>query len=416
MSVSSRKITFLALLICFLVSLFYSYDIFIRVAPSVMVNGLEESFSIDSTSLGFLSAAYFYSYIVFQLPAGIILDKYSCKWVISGAMFLCVLGNLLFSVSPNYEFAFLGRILMGIGSAFGFIGAAKVASIWLPSRFFSSFIGFTVFIGTMGGLIADTILESLVQDMGWRNGNNVFTAIGIIMLFLMLIFIKDSPEAVSKIKHDRRELSLLAQSRVLLNIFKSYKFWIAGFIGAVLFIPINVLASLWGVGFIEAKLSVSEPVAAGLNSLLFIGSGVGFMIVSVLSAYTRNYRAMLMISSCILTGISILLIYLPMPAWLFTTMFVLLGVSIGPQVLIFEIGKYLSPKGAAASATAGVNMINNIVAAILLPLFGFILIHVGGADKISGHFSLEDYYYAMSMLPLLTLVCIPLCLVFPKEI
>ena len=88
-----------------------------------------------------------------QIPAGVIIDKYNRKIVIGIATSLCVFGNFLFSATNHYEVAFVGRILMGIGSAFGFIGAAKMAAMWLPKRYFSTFIGFATIIGILGGLV-----------------------------------------------------------------------------------------------------------------------------------------------------------------------------------------------------------------------------------------------------------------------
>ena len=409
-----RKLTLFASFICLLVACLYSYDIFIRVAPSVMSTGLERDLNINAESLGFLSAAYFYSYIIFQIPAGIILDKYNIKWVLSVALGLCIIGNVLFSVSSHYDIAFLGRILMGIGSAFGFIGAAKIASIWLPLRFFSPFMALTTFIGTLGGIVADTLLNTLVHHLGWRSGNNVFTFVGIILFLFIFIFVKD------KVRSDNQTInkhypSLMAQIKTLFVIAKNYQFWAASIVGGVLFIPINVLASLWGVGFIQAKLGVSQSIAADINSTLFLGSAVGFVLVSAISAYTNRFRMMLIISSILLTFFSLLIIYIPMPTWLFTTLFILLGVSIGPQVLTFGIGKAVSPKGATATSVAGVNMMNNVIGSVLLPLFGWILITVSIHHLLGHVYALRTYYYAMSMLPILTIVCIPLCILLPKH-
>ncbi|MDA7742129.1 MFS transporter [Francisellaceae bacterium] len=412
MEKSVKKVTLFVIFICFLSALFYSYDLFIRVAPSVMTSGLESSLGIGATSLGFLSAAYFYAYVIFQIPAGIVLDKYDCKWVISGAMFICMLGNLLFSIAPNYEVAILGRVLMGVGSAFGFIGAAKIAAMWLPQRFFSGFMGFTSFIGIMGGLVADTVLESFVQHLGWREGNNIFTYIGVGIFILMFLFIKDSAD-YKEARQGKNKQTLMYQLKLLMVILKKYQFWVAGFIGAVLFIPINVLASLWGIGFIGTKLHISEIRASELNALLFIGSAVGFIIVSFISVYTNRFRLMLVVSGCLMTAISVALIYMPMPIWLFTILIFCLGVSVGPELLVFEIGKFLSPKGATATSVSGINMLNNLLGAILLPLFGWILVSFAISEH---HLEIHAYHYAMAMLPIMTLICIPLCMLLPKRI
>ncbi|MDC0535443.1 MFS transporter [Francisellaceae bacterium] len=411
----SQSILF-AWMVCIIAACFYSYDIFIRVAPSVMMSGLEKDFHIGASSLGFLSAAYFYAYIIFQLPAGIIIDKFNVRWVISTAMLLCILGNLLFSVANSFEMAFLGRVLMGIGSAFGFIGAAKVASIWLPNRLFSPFISITVFIGTMGGLVADTALSALTHNLGWRLGNNVFTLVGIIILLLMVAFIKNKSNTSQQAIEKHHSSSLKAQLIMLLGLFRSFKFWVNAIIGAVLFVPINVLASLWGVGFIQAKMNISSTVAADVNSLLFLGSAIGCIAIAIISAYTNNFRRLIIISSVLLTVFSIIVIYVALPMWLFVTIYFLLGFSVGAQTLSFGIGKFFAPQEATATAVSAVNMINNLVGSILLPLFGLILAVVANHHVAGQAYSLHSYYFAMLMVPLLTLLCIPLCYYIPKEI
>ena len=405
--------------ICLLAAVFYSYDFFIRVAPSVMVNELESDFSISTASIGFLSAGYFYAYIIFQIPAGIILDKYNRKLVISGAMFLCVLGNLLFSIAPDYWVAYVGRILMGVGSAFGFIGAAKLASMWLPGRFFSFFIGLTTILGLLGGFVTDTILETFVTSLGWREGNNVFTYIGLGIFILMLVFIKDNPNHIES-KHTITK-TLWVQIKELGRIVQNIRFWAASILSGTLFIPINVLASLWGVGFIQAKYGISSTYAAELNSMLFIGNAIGCVVVSVLSAYTARYRLMLVWSCVLLAITSIAVIYIPMPLWLFTALFIFLGASVGPELLTFGLGKAVCPKDATATAVSGVNMANNLVGALLLPLFGWLLAinatHVISHDEIAPvvH-TLTDYYYAMAMVPILMILSIPLCMLLPKKV
>ena len=51
--------------IIFVASLFYGYEFFIRVAPSVLTHDLMSSLNIDASMLGLLSASFFYGYIDF---------------------------------------------------------------------------------------------------------------------------------------------------------------------------------------------------------------------------------------------------------------------------------------------------------------------------------------------------------------
>ncbi|MEY8766015.1 MULTISPECIES: MFS transporter [Francisella] len=412
----TKLLATLAWVICLIATLNYSYDFFIRAAPGVMGDNLIRDFGISHTQLGMLSSAYFISYTIMQIPAGVILDKYNRKVVISIATAFCVLGNYLFSATDNYEIAYIGRIFMGIGSAFGFIGAAKMAAMWLPERLFSTFIGFATVVGILGGLVTDTMLSSLVSELGWKEGNAVFTYIGVGILLLIVLFIRDNPKHVQKFTH-LSEANFKETIIKVLKIFCNIRFWSASIIGAVLFIPINVLGSLWGVGLIQAKFGLSQETASHINGVLFIGAAVGFTIAAIIASLTNRYRRMLILSIISLAVILAIILYVPVNLSLFTLLYFLLGAAAGPQAVTFGIAKIISPKGTAGSATAGVNMINNFIPIILLPLVGYILTHFGSLiDNSTTIYTISSYQNALDMVIVFLLICLPIAMIIPKEV
>jgi len=412
----TKLLATLAWVICLIATLNYSYDFFIRAAPGVMGDDLIRDFGISHTQLGMLSSAYFISYTIMQIPAGVLLDKYNRKVVISIATAFCVLGNYLFSATNDYEIAYIGRIFMGIGSAFGFIGAAKMAAMWLPERLFSTFIGFATVVGILGGLVTDTMLSSLVSELGWKEGNSVFTYIGVGILLLIVLFIHDNPKHVQKFTH-LSEANFKETIAKVFKIFCNTKFWSASIIGAVLFIPINVLGSLWGVGLIQAKFGFDQETASHINGVLFIGAAVGFTIAAIVASLTNRYRRMLILSIASLAVILAIILYIPMNLSVFTLLYFLLGAAAGPQAVTFGIAKIISPKGTAGSATAGVNMINNFIPIILLPLVGYILTHFGTliGDSTS-IYTITSYQNALDMVIVFLLACLPIAMIIPKEI
>ncbi|AIT09444.1 MFS transporter [Candidatus Francisella endociliophora] len=410
----SKHLIFFAWIICIIATLNYSYDFFIRAAPGVMSEELIDAFKINSASIGWLSSAYFIAYTTMQIPAGVIIDKYNRKYVIAIATMLCVIGNFLFSATNYYEVAFLGRILMGVGSAFGFVGAAKMAGMWLPQRFFSTFIGIATIVGILGGLVTDTVLASLVNSLGWREGNTVFTYIGVGLLIFVLIFIKDNHKHVEKFRHFN-EANFAETIQKVLKIFKNYKFWAASLIGASIFIPINVLGSLWGVTFIQHKLEITQTQASNLNATLFIGAAIGYAIFGIIAAFTTRLRLMLILSLIFSVTIIFLLLFVDLNKTYFICLYTLLGVMAGPQAVTFTIAKVISPPGTSGSSTAGVNMINNLFAVILLPVIGYVLTYVT-THLDDGYNNIIDFQYALSIVIIIFLICIPLCFLLPKNV
>jgi MFS family permease len=291
-----------------------------------------------------------------------------------------------------------------------------MAAMWLPNRLYSTFIGFATIIGILGGLVTNTVLAGLVRDLGWRAGNDVFTYIGVGIFILIIIFIKDNKEYVK----NSQKLNNTSIKDVLSNlskIFTSRNFIIACIIGATIFIPINVLGSLWGSGFIESKLHVGSPVADYINSMLFMGTALGFGIFAIIAPFTNRLRFMLMLSLVSMLLISIALVYIPMDKTLFIPLYFLLGVMAGPQAVTFTIAKVMSPKGTSATSAAGVNMVNNLFPVILLPVIGYILVSFNTTELLkAGQDASTGYVYALSLMVIILAVAIPLTMLLPKHI
>ena len=81
----------------------------------------------DSTQLGRLAAMYMYANVIFMIPAGIILDRFSTRWVITIAMFVCTTCTLLISQTTQLWQADICRFVTGIGGAFCLLSAVRLA-------------------------------------------------------------------------------------------------------------------------------------------------------------------------------------------------------------------------------------------------------------------------------------------------
>src|SRR3990167_10224294 len=128
----NKKVHLFGVLICIVGAVFYSYEYFLRISPSVMEDALRYHFALRATSFGILSAFYYYAYVPMQLPVGIMLDRYGPRLLLTIACGACVLGTFLFTLTTNFYTAATGRLFIGFGSAFAYVGVLKLATIWLP--------------------------------------------------------------------------------------------------------------------------------------------------------------------------------------------------------------------------------------------------------------------------------------------
>ena len=82
-----------------LVAGLYLIGFFQRVAPAVMVDELMREFQIGGALLGNLSATYFYSYTVMQIPSGLLADGIGPRRLSAAAALLAAVGTLMFGLA-----------------------------------------------------------------------------------------------------------------------------------------------------------------------------------------------------------------------------------------------------------------------------------------------------------------------------
>ena len=108
-----KKSTFLVVLILliFFVISFLS-NILGPIIPDIV-----ESFDLSLGLAGFMPFAFFVSYGVMSMPAGVLVEKYREKKVLLWAFMIAFFGALLFALLPSFSVALFSLFLIGIGMA-----------------------------------------------------------------------------------------------------------------------------------------------------------------------------------------------------------------------------------------------------------------------------------------------------------
>lgn len=366
------KATFSSWLLCLLAALFYAYDFVLRISPSVMIHPLMHWFDVSATQIGLLSAFYYYAYTPLQLPSGVIIDKWPLRWVLSGSAFCCALGCFIFASTNILFVAYLSRAMMGLGSAFAFVGSLKLAALHLPKHQFALFSGLATALGTLGAMATDMFLSRSVEAYGWQNSIYVTGYIGLGLAILLALTIRPIPGRF--MLSDDDYLSWGSIIGRMWDMFKQWRFIINGLVGAMIFMPVSVIASLWGVDFIAQRYGITNSLAASMASLIFLGLAISAPFSGWLSDYLGTRKRLLFCSAVLITLLLVIIIYTPwLNVWLANIALLLLGMAVGPQVLTFAIAKDMSPKGSTGLATASTNFLITLSAAIFQPVIGYVL-------------------------------------------
>ena len=266
------------------------------------------SFHLNATTFGTLSAFYYYAYVPMQLIVGLLVDRFKMRYILTFAILCCVIGSVMIASTDLYAVAAMGRFLQGVGSAFGFVGALKLAATWLPSSRFGFFSCSCAGLGFMGAAIGEISLSGAVSSIGWRNAIYSFSAFGVMLMLLVWFSLKtkdsDSQNQNQYQQQHHESIPFSELLSQLMQIIKTPYVWLAGIISSLMFLPTSAFAELWGIPYLEKFHNYSPHAASTASAMIFIGWAFGARFYSI-----ENYQtAVLIIPACLI--ISSIIIFL----------------------------------------------------------------------------------------------------------
>jgi len=359
-----------------LAALFYCYGFFQRVAPSVMVPDLMHEFGVSAAVLGNLSAFYFYAYAGLQLPIGVMFDHLGPRRMLSLAALLCGCGSLLFAWADGMTGAYVGRLLIGAGAGFTWIGTLQLAARWLPANRFAMVTGLTLMLGMAGAIGGQAPLAAIVAHSGWRGAMMWAAGFALLLAILIWMIVRDSPEedkpsGPSATDVEQKTTSLL---HGLLGTMANRQSWVVAIYGGTLTATMLSFAGLWGVPYLMQAYGVSRPAAAASTSLLLVGWGIGAPLAGWVSDRLRRRKPLMVLGSLIALVTFSAIIYIPdltlssARGLLFVN-----GFFSGSMVLSFAAGRENNRPETAGATLGFVNSFVMAAGAIFQPLIGWLL-------------------------------------------
>ncbi len=97
---------------------FVLFQFFIQLSSGESVDGLMRSFKLTAFGGGLLASSYYYIYVSLQTPAGLLMDRYGPRKLLSAGAFILMCGCIIFADAHWVVWAFVGRMIMGLGAAF----------------------------------------------------------------------------------------------------------------------------------------------------------------------------------------------------------------------------------------------------------------------------------------------------------
>ena len=112
----------------------YFLTYLLRAVNAVVAPDLVAEIGLSAAGLGLLTAAYLGAFALFQLPLGVLLDRYGPRRVQAALLGVAASGCLLFAYGSDALTLTAARALIGLGFSGGLMSGFKAIVLWVARR------------------------------------------------------------------------------------------------------------------------------------------------------------------------------------------------------------------------------------------------------------------------------------------
>ncbi len=154
-----------------------------RTVLSAAAPHLITELDINPEMMGFIMAAFFWSYALLQIPAGWFADRFGQKKGLGIAVAWWSVATMAMGLATGFKSLLALRLALGVGEAAAYPSNAGITARWFPDRERATVSGLFDSASKFGGAVAMPLIVFMIAMFDWRL---TFLAIGALGLFWVI--------------------------------------------------------------------------------------------------------------------------------------------------------------------------------------------------------------------------------------
>jgi MFS family permease len=348
-----------ALAVAFVVFLFS-----FQTGYSIVNSSVQTDVGLSIAQVGTIAAVYTWVFAFCQFFGGALLDRLGSRRVLPISIALVTLGIFLFARAESYEMLLLSQVIVAIGSCTGFVGAGYVGGQWFGMAKFSFMFGLVQVVAALTSAFSQNIIEASLGVMTWRQFFTIFSMLGVVLLVLGAIFIRNpAPVAVKK---EGIGAFFSAVIRSLIEVAKIGHVWIASIAGAASFGVLLALGVVWMPKLLMVHGMDASSATFG-TSLLWLGLAAGSASVPKYSDIIKQRKWPIIVGNIVQLVALLMLLYIPgISSTLAMALCFIFGFANSSHMLAFSTAADVVAPSQIGTSAAVVNGIMFIIGGILI--------------------------------------------------
>ncbi len=245
-----------------------------RSLNAIIAPDLIAELGLSAGDLGFLTASYFLAFAAFQLPLGLLLDRFGPRRVQACLMLVATAGAALFATADGLAGLTGGRALIGFGVSGGLMASFKAITMWLPAQRWPLAQGLFLTAGGLGALCATRPAQLALELTDWRG---LFLALALANCAVSAAIFALMPEREGSADRSgmRRAFGALAL------IYREPLFWRIAPVAVLTFGFGLAFQGLWAGPWLQHAIGFSREGVGDALLLLSVMLTLGFVLTGV---------------------------------------------------------------------------------------------------------------------------------------
>ena len=386
--------------------------VFLRSANAVIAPDLMHDIGLNAEQLGSMTSFYYITFALMQLPLGAALDRYGSRFVIPLLMIPAVVGCFVYARATSYPEVAIGRLLIGVGTAGGLMGAVRSFGNWVPANRLATMTTSMMALGGIGGIMTTSPMAWVNAQYGWQSifyGSSVIVSV---IALCIWFWTRDFPEGSTIVRSTGNPFE------GFVDIYTHRAFWRMAPLYFSMLGTLLAVQTLWAGPFLYDVLSYS-PAQAG-SALLMMGFGaiLGYACSGPLA---DRFGAPWMLVAAQVLLIATLTVFVATPRipsqGLVGVLYLCFSLGAAFNVILLPQARTLFAVHMSGRAATALNIFGFIGAFFFQRTMGYV-IELHGKDAV-GHYLTRGFQWAFAI-PLACavaalLIYLPLVFATPKK-
>lgn len=287
-----------------LVSVAHALSHFLQLNIAPLFPLLKDELDVSYAALGLTTGIFYAVSGVFQTVSGFAVDRFGARRVLTGGLFLCVLGALIAGTAGSYNGLIVAALVGGLGnSVFHPSDFAIMNGRIDPTRLGYAFSSHSI-AGNLGYAITPIFSVAVAAIWGWQAAILAGAAIGAVVVAAALLFgqLLDVPAV-----HAAQQTTLSASQRLRDDVRRLFSVPVLMCFAYFVFIGVVFIAiQTFGVSAMTTVYGISAALASSVLTAYMFGGSAGILTGGYVAA--KGFRPDRVAASGMLIGALVMLL------------------------------------------------------------------------------------------------------------